>query len=85
MSSTTHFENIASEIIKELSNATTEIKVALAWFTDSEIIKILEQKVEGGVSVELILAQNEHNEESKYADLKSRGAEVMYVPWYNAQ
>lgn len=80
MSSTTHFENIADEIIRELSKATIEIKAALAWFTDTEIINLLESKASNGIKVELILAQNEHNEESKYSTLKEKGAEIIFVP-----
>lgn len=80
MSTTPVFENIAQSILAELGQANKEIKAALAWFTDSEIISLLEKKVEEGVSVDLILAENEHNDAAKYATLREAGAEVLFVP-----
>jgi hypothetical protein len=80
MTSTTHFENIDQEIINQLLEAKYEIKAALAWFTDLDIIRALETKAESGVKVDLILAQNEYNQEANFKKLKELGAQVLFIP-----
>lgn len=43
MKSVAHFSNIRNEIIGQLRKATLEIKVAIAWLTDEDIIRTLTQ------------------------------------------
>ena len=44
MKATAHFSSIKNEIIRNLKNAKQEIKVAVAWITDEDIIRTLALK-----------------------------------------
>lgn len=55
------FENIKDEIIKKIKMSKKEILLMLAWFTEKEIFKSLEEKVNEGVQVKLILSNSEWN------------------------
>lgn len=56
-----YFENIQKEIIDRISNAAISIKVAVAYFTDNELLELLISKASNGISVELIIADQEIN------------------------
>ena len=56
-----YFEDIQHHIKKELNKATNSIYIAVAWFTDSELFDILCRKAEDGVSVELMLMDDDIN------------------------
>lgn len=49
------FKNIRSEILNELNKATSEIKVAMGWFTNEDLFDALCEKVKAGLLVELII------------------------------
>lgn len=55
MQSTVHFSNIRNEIIGQLKKATREIKVAIAWLTDEDIIRTLTQRAESGLRVIVVM------------------------------
>ena len=59
------FENIKSQILKEIKNAKYLIWVAVAWFTDEEIFNELKTKSLEGVNVQLIISDDQINRESK--------------------
>lgn len=50
-----HFSSIKKIIIEELEKAVNTIYVCVAWFTDKEILKILESKQEEGVVVKVMV------------------------------
>ncbi len=50
-----YFRNIRKEILEELDEAQTEIKVAVYWFTNHELFDLLYQKQLNGVQCELII------------------------------
>ena len=56
-----YFEDIQHHIKKELNKARSSIYIAVAWFTDSELFKILCLKAQEGVSVKLMLIDDEIN------------------------
>ena len=56
-----YFEDIQHHIKKELNKAKSSIYIAVAWFTDSELFEILCRKAEDGVSVELMLMDDNIN------------------------
>ena len=56
-----YFENIQYHIKLELEKAKNSIYIAVAWFTDGELFDILCRKAEDGVSVELMLMDDEIN------------------------
>ena len=56
-----HFSNIRSQIIRLLQESTSEVKVAMAWFTNNELFEELLACVKRGVDVQLILLDDEIN------------------------
>lgn len=61
MQSVVHFSNIRNEIIGQLKKATREIKVAIAWLTDEDIIRTLTQRAESGLSVIVVISESKEN------------------------
>lgn len=61
MQSVVHFSNIRNEIIGQLKKATREIKVAIAWLTDEDIIRTLTQRAESGLNVIVVMSESKEN------------------------
>lgn len=61
MQSVVLFSNIRNEIIEQLKKATREIKVAIAWLTDEDIIRTLTQRAESGLSVTVVMSESKEN------------------------
>ena len=76
-----YFENIQSEIIEVLQSAQYQIRIAVAWFTDSQLFDILLSKAKKGVKIELLLANNFINHESSinYGQLNQFGGSVTFI------
>jgi len=55
------FQNIRETIISLLSQATSEIIVAMAWLTDKELMQLLIKKIHEGVFVEIIISDSDEN------------------------
>jgi len=55
------FSEIKQEIIRNLKTANQNIKVAVAWLTDEDIIRALTQKSESGVSVQVVISDSKEN------------------------
>jgi hypothetical protein len=60
MEITTHFKEIKQIILTELESATTEIIVAVAWFTNHDIFKILVDKADK-IDVRLLVLNDDIN------------------------
>lgn len=56
-----HFEELQQKIKNELSNAKFLIWVAMAWFTDKELFDILDNKRKAGLSVQVLLLEDDIN------------------------
>jgi len=56
-----HFQLIKDEIIKNIKNAQNEIKVAVAWLTDEDIIRTLGQKSSFGIDVKIVISDSKEN------------------------
>lgn len=61
MPSTVHFSKIKDEIVRNLRKATTNIKVAVAWLTDEDIIRRLTQRAEDGLNVQIVISYSKEN------------------------
>lgn len=72
-------KDISARIKSELSLATKEILVAMAWFTDDELFAIIEDKIRNNVKVEIILSEHVDNEKLDFSQLQSLGASVLKV------
>lgn len=55
------FSGIEARIIEEISKATTSIKVCMAWFTNNRIKSALEERMQNGVEVKLIIYNDSVN------------------------
>lgn len=83
MQSVVHFSNIRNEIIGQLKNATREIKAAIAWLTDEDVIRTLTQRAESGLSVTVVISESKENFQniSKWKDfLKNDGKLHVAMP-----
>ena len=80
MQTETYFEDIQSTIITKLHSAQKNIRVAVAWFTDKEIIEQLEEISDRGVQVEIIISDNEINRNVDFSSLENRGIMIHYFP-----
>jgi phosphatidylserine/phosphatidylglycerophosphate/cardiolipin synthase-like enzyme len=60
-----HFENIHSQIINHISQAESDLKICVAWFTDVDIYNSILEAQKKGVLVYLIIANHEINKRSK--------------------
>ncbi len=72
-------EQIFPAIKNLLLDATNEIIVVVAWFTDQELLNILCKKQQEGVLVKLIVADLEINNKLDFSYLSSLGAEVRKI------
>ena len=61
MQSTVFFSNIKAEIISNLNKATKEIKVAVAWLIDEDIIRVLTQRKKAGVEIKIAISNSVEN------------------------
>lgn len=58
------FSNIADRISSELSQAESSIYIAVAWLTNRDLFNILVDKAKSGVTVQLLLSNDEINQNS---------------------
>lgn len=72
-------KEIFARIAKELGDASSEILIASAWFTDDELFDILISKLSQGLTVELIIADNQENEKLDFSLLSAKGATVIKI------
>ena len=56
-----HFKDIKKEIIFNLQKATHNIKIAVAWLSDEDIIRTLSQKSKSGVDIEILISDAKEN------------------------
>ena len=61
-----HFEQIRSRIIDEIRDAKYVIWVVMAWFTDPVLYQELLKKKEQGITIEIILDDNETNRNAEF-------------------
>lgn len=80
MQATVHFQKIKDEIIRNLKKANSEIKVAVAWLTDEDIIRTLGQRSQAGVHVQIIISDSKENFKNinKFKDL-IRNQSKLYI------
>ncbi len=78
MRTTVHFSSIQTEIIKELRKATVEIKAAIAWMTDEDIIRVLSQQAEAGLNVQIVISDSIENfrNTKKFKDFLRNGGKL---------
>lgn len=72
-------DEILARIKSELYNAESEILVAMAWFTNSELFSILEQKASEQVKISLIISDQPDNEKLDFEALRKMGVKFNRI------
>lgn len=72
-------QEIFQRIKYELSQAQSEILIAMAWFTDPDLFDALLERVENGVKVDIIISDQEDNSKLEFSKLKDAGAEFLKI------
>lgn len=76
-----YFENIKSVLIDEIAQAKERIYVAVAWFTDTDLLNALVERTENGVHVKLLLLDDEINAERGVdVTLLEKNSDVFLIP-----
>jgi hypothetical protein len=72
------FENISSKIIEELVKVQESISIAVAWFTNQTLFRVLEEKLNDKIQLTIIISNDEHNfGKLKFETLVNKGATVL--------
>jgi hypothetical protein len=76
-----YFEKIHKEIEARLLETKSSIRLAVAWFTDERLFKIICDKAKDGIKVELLIANQEINHESsiKFSNLTENGGKIYWI------
>ena len=76
MNQEVHFNNIRSEIIQNLNRCESELKIAVAWFTDKKIIKTINELINKGVKAEIIIYDDHVNKKELFEQLYYSKAKI---------
>lgn len=77
MSQEVYFKNIQHKIVELLESAKYSIKIAVAWFTDEKIIKIITKKQKEGINVSLLIFDDKINNIDLFYDLSKSGGKIF--------
>lgn len=73
-------DKLKSKLLGHISCAKTSIRIAVAWFTDSDLLRALTQQVRKGIDVEVILSNDAKNFTESYSldfsDFKNAGGKL---------
>ncbi|KAB2809999.1 phospholipase D-like domain-containing protein [Phaeocystidibacter luteus] len=75
----TNGQEIHSAILKELNSASQSIRVAVAWFTNRELLDALINAQKRGCSTSVIIADNDDNNKLSFQDLTKEGGKVIRI------
>ena len=73
---TVHFKNIREKIIETLETANSEVLIAVAWFTDDKIIKVLNELSYKSISISIIFYDDKINNKDLFKTLYYRKANI---------
>lgn len=76
MNQEVHFKNIRSEIIRNLNKCESDLKIAVAWFTDKKIINTLNELISRGVKAEIIIYNDHVNKKELFEQLYYSKAKI---------
>lgn len=81
MKTQAYFEKIHQQITLQLNKSSKSILLAIAWLTDDKLYNILCAKAKEGVEVQILIANNEINLNSKlnFSELKENGGEIYWI------
>ena len=70
---------ILDQIIKELNSARSTVDIAMAWFTNKQLLSKVSELCDAGIKVRIVLAKNDYNSSTALSEIKSKGAQVIYL------
>ena len=70
------FSNIKQHILSLLRESKRSIIIAVAWFTDIDIIRLLEEKSQEGVSISILIDDNSNNNILLFKRLYENGVRI---------
>lgn len=81
MKTQAYFDNIQEYIKAELYKSNHSIKIAVAWFTDNELFNIIYNKAMQGITVELIIMNDDINNSCGiiFSELQNIGGKVWLI------
>lgn len=87
MQTQAYFQDIQSQILEELEKAKEKIFVAVAWFTDKELFNMLCKKASSGVTVELMILNDNINNNSNndYNRLENAGGKLYKIGQHDSR
>jgi hypothetical protein len=78
-----YFKNIKAILSKELDNAKSSIYIAVAWFTDADILTILTAKRKSGLKIVVVVSNDLKNFNQSYSldfePFKAAGGKLMVM------
>ncbi|MDO9340622.1 MAG: phospholipase D-like domain-containing protein [Bacteroidales bacterium] len=74
------FKNIQSSIIESIQKAEQEIKIAVAWFTNKEILGELVEKLDNGIRIHLLISDDRINSKLNKESYLKHGGEIKIIP-----
>jgi hypothetical protein len=77
MNQEVYFTNIRKHIIENLRNCHTDLKIAVAWFTDKNIISEVNELIKRGVKVQVIIYDDHVNQKELFKELYYSKAKIF--------
>lgn len=75
-----YFNNIQATLIESIQNASQEIKIAIAWFTNKEILGELIEKLDDGVKCTVLISDDIINKKLNTDLLIKHGGDLKIIP-----
>ncbi len=76
MNQEVYFKNIRAEILTNLDKCESDLKIAVAWFTDKKIIKKVNELIDDDISVEIIIYDDHVNKKELFEQLYYGNAKI---------
>jgi phosphatidylserine/phosphatidylglycerophosphate/cardiolipin synthase-like enzyme len=73
-----HFKDLQKLVIDNISVAQRSIYIAVAWFTDEKIIKLLDEKLRQGVEIKVLFYKHHINKKENFYNLHCHGAKIKW-------
>jgi hypothetical protein len=74
------FHNIQSTIIENIQKSNLEINIAIAWFTNKEILGELTERLASGVKCIILVSDDAINKKINIENLLKNGGELKIIP-----
>jgi hypothetical protein len=74
------FQNIQSTIIEAIQVSTEDIRIAIAWFTNKEILGEIIEKIINGVKCTVLISDDKINKRLNLESITNHGGELKIIP-----